>query len=178
MNPVLVTLIFAASMLNPMSGFSERFTADEYQVSIDLSSEWEHDSTDSFGYVLYDPKTPSKKRKIRIHFPPAGATSPKEQVPISLAFVNEHRNGKAPQVIRYEKPVTTRSGMQGYMAAHGYKEDGNCPYVNHYYFKIPCGKIICVCAYVVGGDKDTELRMENFILNSLELLPANENKKS
>ena len=176
MNPVLVTLIFAASMLNPMSGFSERFKADEYQVSIDLPSGWEHDSSDSFGYVLFDPNTPRKARKIRIHFPPAGATSPTEQVQLSLAFGNEHRNGKPPQLIRYEKPVATRSGMQGYMAAHGYKEDGSSPYVNHYYFKIPSGKIICVCAYVMGGDKDTELRMESLILNTLELLPANETK--
>jgi hypothetical protein len=132
-------------------------------------------SSDSFGYVLYDPRIPRKARKIRIHFPPAGATSPKEQVQISLAYVNEHRNGKPPQLIRYEKPVNTRSGMQGYMAAHGYQDDGNSPYVNHYYFKIPSGKIICVCAYVIGGEKDTESRMEDLILNTLQLLPSNEN---
>jgi len=163
-------------MLFPLSGFSERLKAEEYQVSIDVPMGWEHDSADNFGYVLYDPKTPRKAIKIRIHFPPAGATSPKEQVHISLATVNQHRNGKPQQLIRYEKPVTTQGGIQGYLAAHGNMADGNRPYVNHYYFKIPSGKIICVCAYIMGGDKDTEARMEKIILSGLELLPYNENK--
>ena len=155
---------------------AEEFQAAEYDISVEAPSGWQHDNKDDFGFVIFDPQSQNKKRKFRIHFPSGAAPTPKEQAQLSLNTINKRREGKHPlERIQYEKPVTTKTGIEGYLAAHGFIGEADRPYLNHYYFKIPSGRIICVCVYLSGANKEEEARLENLILNTLQFLPQKNN---
>ena len=168
----LFAIAAACCLLLSTLAVGEGFQATEYQISVEAPSGWEHDDKDHFGFVICDPQSQNKKRKFRIHFPSGGASTPKEQVELSLNTINKRREGKYPlERIQYEKPVTTRTGVEGYMAAHGFEGEADRPYLNHYYFKIPSGRIICVCVYLSGANKEEEEKLDNIILNTLQVLP-------
>ena len=118
----LFAIAAACCLLLSTLAVGEGFQATEYQISVEAPSGWEHDDKDHFGFVICDPQSQNKKRKFRIHFPSGGASTPKEQVELSLNTINKRREGKYPlERIQYEKPVTTRTGVEGYMAAHGFE---------------------------------------------------------
>jgi len=155
------------------------FEVADYGFSIEMPSGWIHDAEDKFGFVIYDPSSPHKSRKIRIHKPSGEAKTLEDQVAVSLTTINKRKEGKHPaEIIRYQKEVTSKSGIHGYLAAHGvvasdgFQDESNKPYINHYYFMTSSGQIICVCAYLTGADKETEARIEAQILDTLKLLPT------
>jgi hypothetical protein len=155
------------------------FEISDFGFSIEMPDGWIHDAEDKFGFVIYDPNSPHKIRKIRIHKPSGNAKTLEDQVAVSLATINKRREGKhPPEIIRYQKEVVSKSGIHGYLAAHGvmpsdgFLDESNKPYINHYYFMTPSGQIICVCAYLTGADKETEAMIEDQILKTLKLLPT------
>jgi len=170
-----LTAIFLAAVCRDAS--AEPFEISEYGFSIEMPAGWKHDSGDKFGFVVYDPQSPHKTRKIRIHKASGAATTPEAQVLVSLASVNKQREGKHPlEIIRYQKAVVSKSGLRGYMAAHGvtpndgFVDQSMQPYINHYYFGSPSGGIVCICAYLTGADNETEATMEAQILTTLKPL--------
>jgi hypothetical protein len=158
----------------PLFAMGQPFQAPEYELSIDAPSGWVHDEEDQFGYVLYDPSYAGKKRKIRIHYPGGKASTPKEQVQITLESINKGRKERSQTLerIQYQKQVTTKQGIEGYLASHGFEGEPDRGYINHYYFKTPSGRIVCICLYLSGATKSDESRLENIILNSLVFTPA------
>ena len=64
----LRTILLLLAML-PAFAMGQPFTIPQYDLSIDLPTGWIHDEEDQFGFVLYDPKSPGKKRKIRVLLP-------------------------------------------------------------------------------------------------------------
>jgi hypothetical protein len=176
-----ITVFVVAIFLRHVA--AEVFVIPDYGFSIEMPNGWMHDAEDQFGFVIYDPSSPYKVRKIRIHKPSGEAKTLEDQVSLSLATINKRREGKHPaEIIRCQNEVISKSGIHGYMVAHGVKpsegftDESNKPYINHYYFMTPSGQIICVCAYLTGADKETEARIESQILNTLKLLPT-KNKK-
>jgi len=150
-----------------------RVEAAEFGVSLVVPDGWKQDAEDHFGFVLVDPKSPQKGRKIRIHFTEGKAATPKDQAALSLAVINQRRKerGEPPEIIRHEKAVATRSGLKGYLAAHGFAPEKK-PYINHYYFALPSGRMICVCVYLSRADAKTEATLEKQVLDTLELIPG------
>ena len=169
----LRTILLLLAML-PAFAMGQPFTIPQYDLSIDLPTGWIHDEEDQFGFVLYDPKSPGKKRKIRVHYPPGKASSPQEQVQITFELINNGRKeqGQPLERIQYEKKVSTKSGIEGYLASHGFEGEPDRGYINHYYFKSPSGRIVCICVYLSGATKDEESRLDNIILNSLAFMPT------
>lgn len=158
-----------------ISARAERFEAKEFQLSLEAPEGWRHEPADVFGYVIVDPKSRARSNKIRIHAVLPPAATPKEQAGFSLEGVNKtrgYKKWKPIEFIRYEKPVKTKSGVEGYMAAHGLKGAEDQPYINHYYFKLPSRGMICVCAYLSGLDRTAESSIEKIILDSLQFQPA------
>jgi hypothetical protein len=178
MKPFLIIALLAVTSF-ARDAAAEVFELSDYGLSIEMPSGWIHDAEDKFGFVIYDPNSPHKIRKIRIHRPSGKAKTLEDQVTASLTTINKRREGKHPaEIIRYQKEVISKSGIHGYLAAHGvmpsdgFVDGSNKPYINHYYFMTPSGQIICVCAYLTGADKDTEATIEDQILNTLKLLPT------
>lgn len=177
MKPAVVVAV-ALVVLIP-GARAARVEAGEFGVSLVAPDGWKQDPEDHFGFVLVDPKSPQKGRKIRIHFTEGKAATPKDQAAAALATINQKRKerGDPPEIIRYEKAVTTRSGLKGYLAAHGFAPE-KTPYVNHYYFALPSGRIICVCIYLSRADAKTEAALEKQVLDTLELIPGASAKKN
>lgn len=178
MKQIAIIIVFFISLL-VRHAEADVFEISDYGFLIEMPTGWIHDTEDQFGFVIYDPNSPHKVRKIRIHKPSGEAKTLKDQVSVSLASINKRREGKHPaEIIRYQKEVISKSGIHGYLAAHGvlasdgFLDESNKPYINHYYFMTPSGQIICVCAYLTGADNETEVNIEAQILNTLKLLPT------
>ena len=93
---------------------------------------------------------------------------------ITFELINNGRKerGQPLERIQYEKKVSTKSGIEGYLASHGFEGEPDRGYINHYYFKSPSGRIVCICVYLSGATKDEESRLDNIILNSLAFMPT------
>lgn len=168
MKPLSIIIVLFGFFFARNAG-ANAFQVADYGLTIEMPTGWIHDAEDQFGFVLYDPKVPAKKRKVRIHFPAGNASTPEAQVQASLDFINKGRRDRGQDLerIQYQKPVTTRSGLEGFMASHGFEGEADKRYINHYYFKTHSGKILCVCVYLTGASTEDEARLENIILNSI-----------
>jgi len=178
MKPLLLIVALVGALFVRHAA-ADVFEVSDFGCSIEMPDGWMHDAEDKFGFVIYDPNSPHKIRKIRIHKPSGEAKTLEDQVAVSLTTINRRKEGKHPaEIIRYQKEVISKSGIHGYLAAHGvmpsdgFLDESNKPYINHYYFMTPSGQIICVCAYLTGADKETEAKIEDQILNTLKPLPT------
>ena len=148
----------------------ETFRLTDFGVSITAPDGWFHEEKDTFGYVLRSAGA-KPSQKIRVHHADKEAKSVREAAELSLKRINEKRAPKRHELeeVLSSGPVRTRSGIEGWRSAHGFRSTSNVPYIVHYYFRPPSGRIICVCAYVMY-DAHVERDYHQIILNGLKFL--------
>lgn len=148
----------------------ETFRLKECGVSLITPDGWRHDDEDTFGYVLRAPNA-KKTQKLRVHFANKDAKSVREAAELSLKRINEIRASKKQPLedVLSSAAVQTRSGIEGWRSAHGFRGYSEVPYIVHYYFRPPGGRIVCVCAYVMY-DAAVERHYDEIILGSLKFL--------
>jgi hypothetical protein len=147
---------------------SETFRIREFGVSLSTPDGWIHDRKATFGYVLRDPRS-KNSQLIRVHFAHPHSTSVKNAAARSLEKINEvrSRQKKPVEKIFSSGAVKTRSGIFGWKSAHGFQGASKEPYIVHYYFRRPDGRILCVCSYMMY-DPRIEQAYEAIILNTLK----------
>jgi hypothetical protein len=158
-------------LLLSATAFAEHtYRAREFGVTLVTPDGWQHDAKDTFGYVLRAPAA-KQTQKLRIHFAKKDAKSVREAAELSLKRINEVRAPKKQPLedVLSSGPVKTRSGIEGWRSAHGFADASEHPYIVHYYFHPPGGRIICVCAYVMY-DPQTERDYDEIILSGLKLI--------
>ena len=129
----LRTILLLLAML-PAFAMGQPFTIPQYDLSIDLPTGWIHDEEDQFGFVLYDPKSPGKKRKIRVHYPPGKASSPQEQAQITFELINNGRKeqGQPLERIQYEIRGVRHKFLTFNHAKHAFKSIKNKKFASHF----------------------------------------------
>jgi hypothetical protein len=142
-------------------------TFTPFDTSITTPNGWIYDRSDTFGFVMRD-QAAKHNQKIRVHFAESDATSVRDAAKLALKSINEIRakRGQPLEVILSSGPVRTRSGINGWRSAHGFKGNSD-PYIVHYFFQRSDGRILCVCAYL-GYDPKVEKDYNDIILQTFD----------
>ncbi|HEY8899771.1 MAG TPA: hypothetical protein VIM61_05120 [Chthoniobacterales bacterium] len=161
-----IVLWIACSLVS--TAFSKTFVDSITGATVSAPDSWIHDAEDLFGYLIRDPKA-KRGIKVRIHPANANFKTPEEAAAKGLENINKKRGGRPgypKEDLLYSKFVVTKSGLKGYLAAHGFRSFSPVPYINHYYFKSLSGRIFCVCVYT-GYDQRIASEYEDMILKTL-----------
>ena len=151
-------------------GFAKIFFDEVTGAKLATPDSWIHDSKDLFGYVIRDPAA-KKNIKIRIHQVDSNIKSPKDAAATGLQSINKKRGnrpGHPKEDLIYSKPIVTKSGIKGFVAAHGFSNASPVPYITHYYFQGSSGRVFCVCVYT-NYEKNINDLYEKIVLDTLTL---------
>ncbi|MEO6054075.1 MAG: hypothetical protein ABIP97_08700 [Chthoniobacterales bacterium] len=145
---------------------AKTFVVPEVGVSITCPNGWKHDAKDNFGFVI---KVVDKRQKIRIHLTNHKDITTKAAAAISLEWINKRKVGThhADDVVYSNTEITTLSGLQGTRNTIGSGSNPEDAYLNRCYFKLPDGRIFCVCIYFYK-DKAFEKEADDVIRETLK----------